>query len=371
MNDRQDKWLDGIELPACLSTRANWSQFLSLRRPPEPHVHQIEPTNVCPHRCIMCPRSKMTRESGFMEFTLYTKVIDEVATYSQAVRDKEIELFHFGESLLHPELPRMIAYASQRGLRITLSVNPAFLKEDLAESILASKPYRLIASLDGYDVESYRAMRGPTADFERAVHNVETLIDLCRRCRSQTRASVRMIVMHANKHQADHFVRDWQTRGVDAELREFFPWGEPEMASMGHYKRFPSGMPCPFPWQYLVVQWNGDVVGCCRDYNGVNRLGNVGHASLRQIWNSSRYEAFREQMATGHYDNPICGPCLSLYYTSGSDEQNLAPPCRPPSDVPIDKPSLIKSQTHVHQQSQERQPQDHDEVGQPEWKDLA
>ena len=87
------------------------------------------------------------------------------------------------------------------------------------------------------------------------------------------------------------------------------------MAGLGGYEKYPPFMPCPFSWQYVVVQWNGDVVACCRDYNAENRMGNVKEASLEEIWNSRRYADFRESMAKGVYDNPICGPCMSLYYT--------------------------------------------------------
>jgi radical SAM protein with 4Fe4S-binding SPASM domain len=74
-------------------------------------------------------------------------------------------------------------------------------------------------------------------------------------------------------------------------------------------------MPCPFPWRYLVVQWNGDVVPCRRDCNGATVLGNVAGQSLREIWNGPAYAAFRQQMLAADYRNGICGPCMKLYAT--------------------------------------------------------
>ena len=128
--------------------------------PPEPHLHQIEPTNHCPYTCVMCPRSeKMNRKLGFMEMDLYTKVIDEVAGYSDAARSKEIELFHFGESLLHPGIADMVGYAADRALPITLSVNAPQLNPDLAAELLSRGAHKIIISLDGTDKESYRRIR--------------------------------------------------------------------------------------------------------------------------------------------------------------------------------------------------------------------
>ncbi|MBL7961385.1 SPASM domain-containing protein, partial [bacterium] len=112
----------------------------------------------------------------------------------------------------------------------------------------------------------------------------------------------------------------WQDKNIEVEVRQFFPWGEKEMAQLGNFEKYPPFMPCPYPWQYLVVQWNGDVVPCCRDYNAVITLGNVKKSSLKEIWNSSRYEEFRRQMAIGKFhNNPICSPCLDLYYTENKD----------------------------------------------------
>ena len=85
-----------VQLPDVLMSREGWSDLLEDQRTPEPRLHQIEPTNHCPYTCRMCPRTTlMTRPLGFMDFDLYRKVMEEVAGYSEPVRSREIELFHF------------------------------------------------------------------------------------------------------------------------------------------------------------------------------------------------------------------------------------------------------------------------------------
>src|SRR6185369_15970913 len=140
------------QLPSALSSRSGWSEYLESKRSAEPFVHQIEPTNHCPYSCLMCPRSRhMTRPLGFMEMAVFRKVIDEIASFSEPVRSREIELFHFGESLLHPQLHEMVEYATERGLKTALSVNAPELTPERAERLLAARPARLIVSLDGHD----------------------------------------------------------------------------------------------------------------------------------------------------------------------------------------------------------------------------
>lgn len=303
--------------PSCLQTRQGWADYFEAKRSIEPHLHQIEPTNHCPYTCIMCPRSKyMTRETGFMDFSVYQKVIDEAATYHEPVRSKEIELFHFGESLLHPELEKFVGYASDQNLKVTLSVNGPHVTPKLSERLLARKPFKIIISLDGNDQETYQAIRGRNANFEKAVRNIDTLISIHQKFHSITKVVVRMIEIGINKDQVNEFKKRWEEKNIEVEVRQFFPWGEKDMVELGVFEKYPPAMPCPFPWQYLVVQWNGDVVSCCRDYNAAITLGNVKESSLKEIWNSSRYQDFRQQMATGEFrDNPICSPCLDIYYT--------------------------------------------------------
>jgi radical SAM protein with 4Fe4S-binding SPASM domain len=306
------------KLPSCLQTRSGWAEFFESKRTAEPHIHQIEPTNHCSYTCIMCPRSKyMTRPKGYMKLALYQKIIDEIATYSAAISKKDIELFHFGESLLHPKIVSMVEYAANKQLKIVLSVNPLELTPKLAEKILQSKPHKIIISLDGYDDQSYKAIRGAHANFTAAVKNIEALLQL-KKNELQTQIIIRMILVHMNEKHAAHFKLFWENKGAIVEIRSFFPWNKAELAKLGTFEKYPPHMPCPFSWQYIVVQWNGDVVPCCRDYNAVNVLGNVTTQSLKAIWNGATAVAFRKQMAIGEYAQDLCKECMELYYTASN-----------------------------------------------------
>ena len=307
-------------LPSFLKTRDGWGKLLEIKRSRYPHLHQIEPTNVCPYRCVMCPRGKkMTRKTGFMEFAVFSKVMDEVAAYPEEIGKKEIELFHFGESLLHPQIAEMNEYAVSRGLNTVLSVNAIEFNPVIAEKLIRGGAGKIIVSLDGYDAESLHTIRGRKIDYQQAVENVVKAAALIRSLEGTTKLSVRMIELNLNTHKTEEFKAFWKERNIAAEIRRFFPWGEKKMVKMGVYDKYPPYMPCPFSWQYLVVQWNGDVVACCRDYNADNIMGNVKTSSLEEIWNGEKYRIFRENMVSGAYGNNICGPCMNIYYNEPND----------------------------------------------------
>lgn len=260
----------------------------------------------------------MEREVGFIDIGLFRRIIDEVSGFSEPVRGKEIELFHFGESLLHPQIASLAGYASAKGLNTVLSVNAPELTPRLLDSLVASGPCRIIISFDGYDAESYREIRGPAADYVKALENLEYAARVVKTGLSGARISLRIIRLNANSERIEDFRRFWESRGLQVEVREFFPWTEKELTALGIVKKYPPFMPCPFPWQYLVVQWDGTVVPCCRDYNGVNPMGNVRESSLKEIWNSERYADFRAQHRTGDYGgNDFCRNCMEIFYTEG------------------------------------------------------
>lgn len=257
----------------------------------------------------------MKRKVGYMDMQLYRKVIDEVSEYPEEVKKKELELFHFGESLLHPEISEMNAYASNKGMNTVLSVNAPELTPVLAEKFIRGNAYKIIISLDGFDAESFKQIRGRQINYNAAISNVLAVKEAVLKYKSSTQLLVRMIAMKSNSHKIDDFTHFWQKNDINVEIRDFYPWGEKNMEHLGEYEKYPPFMICPFAWQYVVVQWNGDVVACCRDYNTVNLMGNVKNESLTDIWNGKAYTEFRKNMISGDYKNPICGPCMDLYYT--------------------------------------------------------
>lgn len=245
---------------------------------------------------------------------LYRRVVEEIATFSPQVREKEIELFHFGESLLHPKLADMVQLGSARGLKITLSVNPPHLTPARATALLAAEPYKIIVSLDGNDAATYRQIRGRAARLDRAVQHLHRLMAIYRETGSRCQLVLRAIRMYENDGQIDAMRHRWEAEGFTFEDREFFPWTESDMTGLGDYRLYPRNMPCPFPWQYMVIQWDGSVVPCCRDYDAANVMGNVRNESLRDIWNGETYRAFRRQHETGVFgSNDFCRDCTAIY----------------------------------------------------------
>ena len=166
-------------------------------------VHNIELTNKCPMRCVMCPRTTaMTRPQGLMSFELFKSVVDQIATDIPGFAARRIIwLHHFGESLVHPEFARFMRYGASKGLRLGLSLNPIMLSDSVAEELLTANLDTIVASLDGHDNASFARIRGIKDAFDRSRQNLIDFLQRKVRMKSKTKVIVSMIHFGQNLRQ--------------------------------------------------------------------------------------------------------------------------------------------------------------------------
>jgi MoaA/NifB/PqqE/SkfB family radical SAM enzyme len=65
---------------------------------------------------------------------------------------------------------------------------------------------------------------------------------------------------------------------------------------------------CPAPYDQFVVQWNGDVVSCCTDYEGLTKTGNVFASSIEDVWRSATRRGRLRDMLAGRLLD-VCARC--------------------------------------------------------------
>lgn len=292
-------------------------------------IYNIELTNRCPMKCIMCARTHhMTRDQGLMDFDLFTKVIDELVTanpsYAKGDPRYEVWLHHFGESLAHPDFDRFIRYAISKNVYTGLSINPIMLTQDVTDKLLASRPSLLFISLDGHDDESFAEIRGLDNAWQRSKERLLRFLELKKERGVETRIILSMIDFPKNAGSLEAMRDYWQSvDGIDEFLaKKFETWdgSADDVNSLVQVGDSPPETPssarrasCPVPWETLTVTWDGDVVPCCYDFNKKLVLGNLDRQSLSQIWNDSPMRALRREIIDNRVENPLCKGCEKLY----------------------------------------------------------
>jgi MoaA/NifB/PqqE/SkfB family radical SAM enzyme len=70
---------------------------------------------------------------------------------------------------------------------------------------------------------------------------------------------------------------------------------------------------CPAPYDQFVIQWNGDVVSCCTDYEGRTKTANVfaDGGGIEAVWRSEVLRQRKQDMLAGRLLD-VCAACQGL-----------------------------------------------------------
>lgn len=275
-----------------------------------PEVLNIELTNECIMKCSMCPRTYlMTREKGFMELNLFKKIIDEIVSYK--VKPKEtIWLHHFGESLLHPDFDKAVAYGISKGLDIGMSVNPLALTEEKAVRLFQAKPTRIYMMMDGDSNETFYKLRGVKDVYDISVKNAVNAFKIKEKYSPETVLDIVIIDNPAFKDIIDNAEDFWKKEhNIQVSRKPFWNWNGDVDEINQMDCTYKTDKICYFPWKSICVTWNGLVVSCCADYNNLCVIGDVCKNSLLEIWNDEPIKELRKELKSGKISNKLCSKC--------------------------------------------------------------
>jgi len=265
---------------------------------------KIELTNFCNLACPMCPHPQMRRAQGHMEPSLFRTIID------QAVPELEFAyLHHLGESLFHPRLGELIAYARGRGVPTGLSTNATFLDARKGRALLDNGLDFLVISVDAATPATYARMR-VGADFETTTAHVRDFLALRRRLGALTEVSVQLIATAWNRDEIAAFAGEWRGSGARVMIKEARDWaGQVRLPALGPAPRV-AHAPCKMPWTELTILWDGAVVPCANVYERENLLGDLSRESLAAVWNGPALTQLRgAQLADDLQSVPVCATC--------------------------------------------------------------
>lgn len=268
----------------------------------------VELTSLCNYSCIMCPNKDLDKsDKGYMDMELYTKIVDEASPHVF-----DINLAHRGESLLHPHVIDAIAYAKKKGLYTRLHTNGSRLTENLSRQIVQVGLDRLSFSFDGCEKESYEKIRRG-GDFDKTVTNIVRFLEIKKEARSKKPITAIEVISFdepdmQDSHEAKaNFRKRFENLPLDSYvMKELHNWaGQIKGGRRG--KKYTI---CPFPWNALVIFWDGSVLPCTQDFFGGFIAGNAGESSLEEIWNGEKMRFIREKLATKNIEElKTCSEC--------------------------------------------------------------
>jgi hypothetical protein len=277
---------------------------------PLPTVLMIENTNHCNAECVMCPRDTLSRKRGFMDFGLFEKIMKEVSR----VRRKPVTHLHgFGEPLLDKSLAERIHLAKACGVKHTyLVTNASLLFPETSRKIIGAGFDKMKISFYGTDEESY----GTTMKRLNFKVTFQNITEFLRTRKEMKRGNPRLILQYlpndTNQAKTDEFKALWSPL-IDRQVGDCL-----NVSSLHNYgggraynhleKKIVSV--CYFPWTSMSVLWDGRVVTCCMDSNGVQVLGDLNSQSVQEVWNGPVLSGVRDNFRKFDYSKyPVCLSC--------------------------------------------------------------
>ena len=282
-----------------------------------PSVVYIEPTNVCNANCIFCPRHTMTRPTGYMSLTLYRRLIEQIA----ALGPSEIRLFHYGEPMLHSELPDMVRIAREHGLQARFQTNGLRMERDMIHRLLDAGMTYIGVSVNGLTAAAYEAVR-PGLSFSQLVKNLtrlRTLIDEAPgACHIHLNAHAdRADIseddpdLRAYKKQWFHVADSLSVSGIRLYDGVSTLQGGSVISTLeARCEQYPVELHCTEPFDRLVIKWDGRVSPCCVDHDARMIIGDATRETIVDIWNSTHLNKLQNDFRNKTYtDWPLCEHC--------------------------------------------------------------
>jgi MoaA/NifB/PqqE/SkfB family radical SAM enzyme len=289
----------------------------------------VDLTGRCNLACPGCRYHSPQLDPSPVEEDIAPPLFERLCGELAALGTRRLILTGEGEPLLHPEWPRLLASARQRGLHTTLYTNATLLGERAAADLLASPPDTLVVSLWAASAETYlRAYPGAPDRFAAIVSNVRDLSQ--RRSGRGPRLRLYHPINRSNHRDLAglpglartmgcdevHFspfrtrrgrlqalaLDADETRAVCATLRSLR--APLERLGLAHnlnttLRRFAdgtagrAGTPCYVGWVQAHVKSDGAVHPC---KSCTRPVGNLREQSFAEIWNGPDFRRFRRDL---------------------------------------------------------------------------
>lgn len=259
-----------------------------------------------------------------MDFKEYKALIDRIERYARS-----LDLWHFGEPLLHSQIDEMIEYAAKKKISVRVSTNATLLGG--AVFLLQCGLDTIIVSLDGASRKSHEIYRKGSS-FEEVMSAIS---EFCRKKRilkaRRPRIVLQMLATAFNEGEKVKFIELAKELGVDRIRLKTLSLGSwrtdeeriglagrwlPKDSKLTRYSwhggkiALKSIDPCRWIRRNGVVLWNGDLTVCCYDFDGVHAFANVFERDYVAILKSDEMKSLRERMASRRL--PLCNNCQNL-----------------------------------------------------------
>lgn len=275
-----------------------WKYYPKMRIVPTfPLNVDIEVSSVCNLKCDHCFRQYMDiGEKGLMPSDMYRKIVDECAAHGLFT----LKFSMRGEPTLHPELPEMVEYAKQRGIKeVWINTHGGNITTDLADRLMKARPDWITVSFDGLG-KMYESIRKPLK-YEESLEKLRIL----RRARDNHSMRTLLNVQtlwSAISDDPEAYVR------IMTEIVDRVAFNSDmnfDQIILIPDDRFV----CPRLWQRIAITSNGDFLKCPSDFKKQEVLANIKDHSIKEVWDIMQGANRQQHLDLNKSLSSVCNEC--------------------------------------------------------------
>ncbi len=307
--------------------------YMKLKDNPEtvrnkkPVVYNIETTNACNMKCVMCPRTTMmTRPVETMKPSLFKKIIDQIEPHSEALWEKwkyfvfnkyrilpsdmsenhfflyiipkVIQLHGYGDPLLDQNMGQYVELLAERGFQSYFSCNPANINIDKTIEMFEKGLNYIKYSVESTDDSTHKQIRGDKSDFKGSYQKIIEVLNEKEKKHLKTTVVITMLDLN-RENQIDDYNRLKELfKGMDVYI--YFKSQDTQWLNKNYHgtTSIHWSEPCKHPWMSMTIKSNGEATQCMEDFNNAIVLGDTNKESLYDIWNGEKYAKLRNDHLT-------------------------------------------------------------------------
>jgi MoaA/NifB/PqqE/SkfB family radical SAM enzyme len=289
--------------------------FFTAFTPKFPQIIQIQTQYGCNARCIFCPMGRERNPlSGRMDDETFSRIVEEAVKNGVKVLSPYLQ----NEPLVDRQLHERIRIIREIRGRLPLPktkiiTNGGLLTEERATDLIESGLEYIVFSVHGVERDVYdKTMRGPR--FETVIENIDRFLRIKEKLRTKRPAVEIWAVMTADMESQLAKARAfWAKKGIRFKTRALDNRANPEIVDTksiaGEQELWAKTHYCAIPFWRAWILCNGDLVLCCVDWERTTVFGNIHQQSIKEIWNGSVYEAYRNRMRQRDLACTLCENC--------------------------------------------------------------
>jgi MoaA/NifB/PqqE/SkfB family radical SAM enzyme len=283
-----------------LARRMGWTN-----NPARPVIAYAEPTLYCNLGCPSCPTGLKleVRPRVAMDVDWFKRIIDELGPNLFY-----LNLYNWGEPLLHKQFPEMVAYAKRWNIRVIASSNLSLpLERDYLERVVRSGLDKLKVGMEGTNQEEYATYR-VRGTFDLVTKNMRAIQEIKQQLGMRTpKVSIGFHVFEHNQRsieEARRLHREWGADGISFSASFVSTQAEERGIHASTIERFnlygskglrSSPEPCSWLWGAIVANPSGSISPCCGivDARSDFEPDARNKPLLRDVWNNGKYTRAR------------------------------------------------------------------------------